>query len=80
MYFQIGRGKMKTWNKKKKPKHHSKVKYKIIIIHTLSYVYEAAEIKHGYSYVRDCKRNIIRLSRINKKYKTVSKQTYKKKY
>lgn len=51
---------MKALNRKKKPKHHSKVKYKVY-----------PKRKGIVSITRECR---------CKKYKIVSKQTYKKKY
>ena len=75
---------MRNPNKKKKPKHHSKVKYKVF-----------PKRKGIVSITRECrckkfKRNkfvpkqffifILTTNAKSKKYKTVSKETYQKKY
>ena len=75
---------MKALNRKKKQKHHSKVKYKVYPkrkgIVSITRECRCKKFKNCYLVPKQFFLIILTTNRKSKKYKKVSKQTYKKKY
>lgn len=84
VYFQIGSDELKNPNRKKKPKHHSKVKYKVYpwrkTIVSIVRECRCKKFKNCHFIPKQFFRTILTTNTKSKKYKIVSKQTYIKKY
>lgn len=53
---------MRAWNRKRKPKGHSKTKYKIVAFYKFEYSDKKPESIHAFCRVRNSRNKIIRIS------------------